>query len=102
MSAFQSSGTFAVTKSRPYWRLQDMNNPKDGVVDYVDIYFRKTAATATAPLRDAIRRTAREGSEADAAATAEAAAGLGFLIAEAAILAGGEERREVKDEIQWD
>jgi hypothetical protein len=33
--------TFAVTGNRIYWRLQEMDNPCDGVTDYVDIYFRK-------------------------------------------------------------
>jgi hypothetical protein len=33
--------TFAVTGKRKYWRLQEMDNPCDGVTDYVDIYFRK-------------------------------------------------------------
>ncbi len=33
--------TFVVTGKRKYWRLQEMNNPCDGVTDYVDIYFRK-------------------------------------------------------------
>lgn len=32
--------TFAVTKNRKYWRLQEMDNPCEGVTDYVDIYFR--------------------------------------------------------------
>ncbi len=32
--------TFAITKNRKYWRLQEMNNPCDGVTDYVDIFFR--------------------------------------------------------------
>ena len=32
---------FAVTGKRKYWRLQEMDNPCDGVTDYVDIYFRK-------------------------------------------------------------
>ena len=32
--------TFAATKNRKYWRLQEMDNPCDGVTDYVDIYFR--------------------------------------------------------------
>ncbi|CAN5431183.1 hypothetical protein BH20ACI1_BH20ACI1_12020 [soil metagenome] len=32
--------TFAITKNRKYWRLQEMNNPCDEVVDYVDIYFK--------------------------------------------------------------
>ncbi|HSI86007.1 MAG: hypothetical protein ACAI35_06340 [Candidatus Methylacidiphilales bacterium] len=42
--------TFAITKNRPYWRMREMNNPKDGVVDYIDIYFRKPAGPAsTAP-----------------------------------------------------
>jgi len=31
--------TFAVKGNRKYWRLQEMNNPCDAVVDYVDIYF---------------------------------------------------------------
>lgn len=33
--------TFAVTGKRKYWRLQEMDNPCDGVTDYVDIYFRR-------------------------------------------------------------
>lgn len=32
--------TFAITKNRKYWRLQEMNNPCDPVTDYVDVYFR--------------------------------------------------------------
>ncbi len=32
--------TFAITKNRRYWRLQDMRNPCDGVLDYVYIFFR--------------------------------------------------------------
>lgn len=32
---------FAITKNRKYWRLQEMDNPCEGVVDYIDIYFRK-------------------------------------------------------------
>lgn len=32
--------TFAATKNRKYWRLQEMDNPCEGVTDYVDIYFR--------------------------------------------------------------
>lgn len=32
--------TFAVTGKRKYWRLQEMDNPCEGVTDYVDIYFR--------------------------------------------------------------
>jgi len=32
--------TFRVTGTRKYWRLQEMQNPCDGVTDYVDIYFR--------------------------------------------------------------
>ena len=32
--------TFKITGTRKYWRLQEMNNPCDGVTDYVDIYFR--------------------------------------------------------------
>ena len=33
--------TFAITKKRKYWRLREMNNPCEDIVDYVDIYFRK-------------------------------------------------------------
>ena len=33
--------TFAITKKRKYWRLQEMKNPCDSSTDYVDIYFRK-------------------------------------------------------------
>jgi len=32
--------TFRVTGTRKYWRLQEMQNPCDGVTDYVDVYFR--------------------------------------------------------------
>ena len=32
--------TFAVMGKRKYWRLQEMDNPCDGVTDYVNIYFR--------------------------------------------------------------
>ncbi len=32
--------TFRITGRRKYWRLQEMDNPCDGVTDYVDIYFR--------------------------------------------------------------
>jgi hypothetical protein len=30
---------FKRTQGRKYWRLQQMDNPCDGVTDYVDIYF---------------------------------------------------------------
>lgn len=33
--------TFRITGNRKYWRLQEMDNPCDGVVDYVDIFFRR-------------------------------------------------------------
>ena len=33
---------FASTQGRKYWRLQQMDNPCEGCVDYVDIYFNKT------------------------------------------------------------
>jgi hypothetical protein len=33
--------TFAITKRRKYWRLQEMKNPCDTATDYVDIYFRR-------------------------------------------------------------
>lgn len=32
--------TFAITKNRRYWRLQDMRNPCEGVLDYVDVFLR--------------------------------------------------------------
>lgn len=31
---------FRITGKRKYWRLMEMDNPCDGVTDYVDIYFR--------------------------------------------------------------
>lgn len=33
--------TFLSTQGRKYWRLQQMENPVDECVDYVDIYFKK-------------------------------------------------------------
>ena len=33
--------TFAITKNRKYWRLQEMTNPCEEVLDYIDIYFRR-------------------------------------------------------------
>ena len=32
--------TFKITGSRKYWRLMEMDNPCEGVTDYVDIFFR--------------------------------------------------------------
>lgn len=32
--------TFRITGKRKYWRLIEMDNPCDGVADYVDIFFR--------------------------------------------------------------
>ncbi len=32
--------TFLTRAGRRYWRLQEMDNPCDGVTDYVDVYFR--------------------------------------------------------------
>ncbi len=32
---------FKATGQRKYWRLQEMDNPCDGVADYVDIFFGK-------------------------------------------------------------
>jgi hypothetical protein len=32
--------TFKITGKRQYWRLQQMDNPCDAVVDYVDIFFQ--------------------------------------------------------------
>lgn len=31
---------FKATGKRKYWRMQEMDNPCDGVTDYVDVYFR--------------------------------------------------------------
>ena len=35
----QGTFTFKATGARKYWRLQEMENPCDKVVDYVDVYF---------------------------------------------------------------
>ena len=32
---------FEVKGGRRYWRLQQMENPADGCVDYIDIYFKR-------------------------------------------------------------
>jgi hypothetical protein len=32
--------TFRITGTRKYWRLLEMDNPCEGVTDYVDIFFR--------------------------------------------------------------
>lgn len=32
--------TFKITGSRKYWRMQEMDNPCEGVTDYVDVFFR--------------------------------------------------------------
>lgn len=32
--------TFKITGTRKYWRLAEMDNPCEGVTDYVDIFFR--------------------------------------------------------------
>lgn len=32
--------TFAIKGNRKYWRLQEMSNPCEEVVDYVDIFFK--------------------------------------------------------------
>lgn len=32
--------TFRITGTRKYWRMQQIDNPCDGVADYVDIFFR--------------------------------------------------------------
>ena len=32
--------TFRITNNRRYWRLKEMENPCEEIVDYVDIYFR--------------------------------------------------------------
>jgi len=36
----ESEMTFKITGSRKYWRLMEMDNPCEGVTDYVDIFFR--------------------------------------------------------------
>ncbi len=36
----QGDFTFRITGKRKYWRLMEMDNPCDGVTDYVDIFFR--------------------------------------------------------------
>ncbi len=33
--------TFKITGKRKYWRLQEMENPCEEIIDYVDIYFRR-------------------------------------------------------------
>ena len=33
--------TFKVMGTRKYWRLQEMTNPCEDIVDYVDVYFAK-------------------------------------------------------------
>lgn len=33
--------TFLASQGRKFWRLQDMKNPADGCIDYVDIYFKR-------------------------------------------------------------
>jgi hypothetical protein len=35
--------TFRVTGKRKYWRLKQMDNPCDGVTDYVDVFFQRPA-----------------------------------------------------------
>lgn len=32
--------TFRITGKRKYWRLVEMDNPCEGITDYVDIYFK--------------------------------------------------------------
>jgi hypothetical protein len=32
--------TFKITGTRKYWRLMEMDNPCEGVTDYVDIFFK--------------------------------------------------------------
>lgn len=33
--------TFRMTRGRPYWRMMEMNNPSDSVVDYIDVFVRR-------------------------------------------------------------
>ena len=33
--------TFRITGKRQYWRMMEMQNPRDSVVDYVDVFFRR-------------------------------------------------------------
>lgn len=37
----EGSFRFKATGTRKYWRMREMDNPCDGVTDYVDIYFKK-------------------------------------------------------------
>ena len=32
--------TFRITGKRKYWRMQEIDNPCDGVADYVDLFFK--------------------------------------------------------------
>jgi hypothetical protein len=36
--------TFIIKGNRKYWRLKEMENPCEEIVDYVDIFFRKGAS----------------------------------------------------------
>lgn len=33
--------TFRITGRRQYWRMMEMQNPADQVVDYIDVFFRR-------------------------------------------------------------
>lgn len=37
----EGSFRFKATGTRKYWRMRKMDNPCDGVTDYVDIFFKK-------------------------------------------------------------
>lgn len=37
----EGSFRFKATGTRKYWRMREMDNPCEGVTDYVDIYFKK-------------------------------------------------------------
>lgn len=37
----QGTYNFVATGKRKYWRMQEMKNPVDECVDYIDIYFKK-------------------------------------------------------------
>lgn len=40
--------TFRISGKRRYWRLKEMQNPDDNVVDYIDIFFKKYERTKEA------------------------------------------------------
>jgi hypothetical protein len=45
--------TFRITGGSQYWRLKEMQNPADDVVDYIDIYFKRYQKRSIAQKSDA-------------------------------------------------